>query len=243
MTTPLHLVHASMQFSDTAKQKRADLAFTLGLGADAVSLTEIGGTQDILLAREVCGAAGYRLHHPGRGGECIALRRGLPILDSWKVLVHPPEGWESGHHPHAARFVVGLQFLWQTNRVWLFNAHWLTDFSARPTEHMAMTEAMIEAVEGHARGRALAFFAGDVNIDEATDLGSDPRKPHHLFGRAGLTSVWDELGVTPGTHGPRTIDVIGSYDRDRRVSAASVRVYRGRNSDHRPIAARYRVAP
>ena len=62
-------------------------------------------------------------------------------------------------------------------------------------------------------GRRLVFYVGDQNmVDERTDT---------FFGEP-LTSTWDELKKWEGT-GHGNIDVIASYDHDRRVSALYTR--------------------
>lgn len=128
--------------------------------------------------------------------------------------------------------------------------HWNTAFKLGPGGNPereqgseTITDAMIERVQLHGRGKRISFWQGDTNIDEPKDTGRDHHAIHHKFRKAGLRSVYDELGVFPDTHGNKTIDIIGSYDPDRRVVAQKVDVLprRGRKADHLIVAATYHI--
>lgn len=87
-----------------------------------------------------------------------------------------------------------------------------------------------------AKGTALAFYAGDQNLEDSED--------DTFFGEP-LTSVWDELDKHPNT-GHGNIDVIASYDRDRRVRAVYARALKDARlplfTDHFYIEAGFEVA-
>lgn len=88
----------------------------------------------------------------------------------------------------------------------------------------------------HGKGKALAFYGGDQNINDRTD--------DTFFGQP-LTSAWDELNRYENT-GHGVIDVIASYDADGRVEAKAVRALDDKeffqHSDHFVVEAEYRVA-
>lgn len=81
-------------------------------------------------------------------------------------------------------------------------------------------------------GRDLVFYGGDQNM---ADHKNDEAQGDTFFGRP-ITSVQDELKQWKDTgHGP--IDVIATYDRDKRVSAVKLLVLGDRNiflhTDHK----------
>lgn len=67
------------------------------------------------------------------------------------------------------------------------------------------------------RGLDLAFYAGDQNL--ADNKNAEPQGDTFLGNP--LTTVWDELKMWQGT-GHGNIDVIASYNKDRRVKAVDV---------------------
>jgi hypothetical protein len=56
-----------------------------------------------------------------------------------------------------------------------------------------------------------------------------------------LTSCWDELGRYPDTAGRLTLDVVGSFDPDSRVSCLRARRWHKLASDHVAVSAWYQV--
>lgn len=107
----------------------------------------------------------------------------------------------------------------------------------RTGKSVALLAAAVARAETGSAGRGLAVLAADLNVDEDTDLGTDPRGPAAIFGAAGITTVYDELRTYPDTHGRKTLDVIGTVDRDGRVSASRVKVWPAGHSDHRRVSA------
>lgn len=93
-------------------------------------------------------------------------------------------------------------------------------------ENKKLAKKIGDLAEEYARGSGLFFYSGDQNIpDNLSDT---------FFGEP-LTSTWDELSKWDNT-GHGNIDVIASYDKDKRVEAKWVRRLRDEqfplHSDH-----------
>lgn len=100
----------------------------------------------------------------------------------------------------------------------------------------AVAKALVSRMEKLGRGRArLAFYGGDQNI---VDRFSDT-----FFGGP-VTSCWDELKKWPDT-GHGNIDVIASFDKDRRAVCLSAKALDDETlplfSDHYLIEATYDI--
>lgn len=244
-TERLHIMQASCQYSDPAADAEADFRAAFSRRPDVIGFTEVDDEARKALLVRVGEDCGYVVHAPGGGGEvAVAVRKSLPILETGAVKVNdgvPGPAAKGGHRP---RYIVSARFQWAGNSVWFGEAHWSTGYGRNPgrqEDHVALTRAMISAVTDNAAHRRLAFFGGDINIDEARDSGRDPLKPHNLFGKAGLVTIYDELNETPNTHGHSTLDILGCYAGDGRVSAERVTVWPKGNSDHRQVSAFYNV--
>lgn len=253
----LHIEHASLRFNIPRNQGRAALLAIFGRGPDVVGFTEAApaGTKwqlrkDVIDVGRSCG---YTIHG-GVGDTCVAVADNHKLRDFGSIFVNPADHRPASQGGHGPRFVDWVEFDFFGNTVTYSEAHWLTKFASRPKGHIAMTEAMIGNVQDSGKGNHLAFFGGDTNINEKADAGQDPRKPDVLFGEAGLTTIWDEVGFETrhgkivNTHGDvlgpagSVIDVIGSYDKDTRVKAHEVRVWpRLDGLDHAQISAWYNV--
>lgn len=87
----------------------------------------------------------------------------------------------------------------------------------------------------HGKGKGLAFYGGDQNIDDRAD---------DTFLGQPLTSAWDELKKWEST-GHGTIDVIASYNADTRVKAQAARALDDKeffqHGDHYVIEAEFKV--
>ena len=97
------------------------------------------------------------------------------------------------------------------------------------------TKVIGDWARDHGKGKALAFYGGDQNIqDRANDT----------FMGQPLTSAWDELKKWEST-GHGTIDVIASYNGDGRVAAQAARALDDKeffqHSDHFVIEAEFKI--
>lgn len=232
-TKTLHLTQVSSRFDLTWGEFYTDLEDAVASEPHAIGFTEVGGRPRLEAALK---RLGYATFNPAHGDGAIAVRMdGLQILRRNNVQVTPAsEGIR-------AQYLTSVVARWGDERVWLGEAHWLVPRSPeRWSRHVAMTRAMVRSVQENAKGRDLAFFLGDLNVDPDDERGTDQVQPYRLFNHHNMTTIWDELGRYPGTHGRRTIDVIGSYDRDRRVVGHRAYV-RNQNADHDRADAWYQV--
>lgn len=108
-------------------------------------------------------------------------------------------------------------------------------------DHYNLNVKMARAIEAWAlrvgKGSALAFYAGDQNMND---------RRLDTFHGGPMTSTADELERWQNTgHGP--IDVMASLDRDKRVSAKSFRVFDDSEfhlfSDHNLLESVYSIEP
>jgi hypothetical protein len=118
-------------------------------------------------------------------------------------------------------------------------AHWIT-FGGGNRQDLRgeQSEAMADRVRLHGKGKRLSFWQGDTNEDEEKRPQGAVQKP---LTRGRLVSIYDALDKYPATHGSRTIDVIGHFDADGRVTPEKVRVGKVRNSPHRVVDATYTI--
>lgn len=236
----LQLGQSSMAFTMHGDAALADFHKVLGHGMDAVGFTEVRTFHPEL--REACHNRNYQLVIPPDGDTAIAVLFVHNIIGRDYLPVNPGSARpasEGGHGPRGVQ-VVEFRPRGTRERVTFAEAHWLTRRSDNGGQRLAMTEAMAQVMRKAGKGTRLGFWAGDTNNPDRPAATSDV----DLALRKGeLTSCWDELGRYPDTHGRTTIDVVGSYDPDSRVSCTRAKVYPQLHSDHLPLAAFYSVRP
>lgn len=260
-TERLHLVQSSMKYSEGGKAATADVRDLLVKAElkdapDCVGFTESppGGAVRRAITR-LARRRGYHAWTP-KGDFVFAVHPRNTVTETGYVHVLAPNtGMSEGNYGER-----GLAFVtFQTpagNVVTCHGSHWLTAYvldnhpgpeTRREDRYAEQTRAMVKAVVAHGAGGHLSFWQGDTNLNEQKDHGQDPDGFHAMSTAAGLRSVYDELDRYPATHGPlkkgSTIDVLGSYDPDRRVSAVDVKVRPPRHSDHRAVDAWFDVLP
>lgn len=245
MRSPLHVQQLSLQFTDTQHQFVEDVMAALRRGADLIGVTETSSPVRKRVLRKMALDAGYRPHVPMTGSTAVLVGPSLRVVSQHQHFVNPAVNKPPREGGHAARYITAVQVEWENEQVWFGEAHWVTGFGGHPRrtrEHELMTRRMVDEVRRHGAGTKLAFFAGDTNFDDGAErriAGCPPL----LFDQAGVSTIWEELDRFPDTHGRKTLDVIGSYDRDRRVSAVDVRMWPRGHSDHRAVSAFYEVKP
>lgn len=237
----LKVAHASMQFSDSKAQQAHDVRVVFNRGYDIITGTESGPDNALhdLVGRTAPGF-GYRLSHYRAQWVAVSekiieggWRRGyVPVIESYEgVGRHPDRGicwaaWNSGGYG---------RITWGTG-------HYLTKGAHHDDPNYALNSRYTRAIgdwgKRRGSGTALVGYNGDQNIDD---------EPDDTFRGKPFTSVWDELGKHPPTHGSRTIDVISTYDKDKRVKVKSARSLGDRkvflHTDHRLIEAIIEVRP
>lgn len=215
------VAHVSMQFSDSAQQKRSDAERIFERqerrGAWWVTGTEAGEDE---LRAALAGAAkrhGYRFHVARSNWVAVALDR--IERRSWRAGVEVFVESFEGRGQHSDRGVTWASFREEhVGRLTIGSGHYLTKgrpgapFSPNVDENRTIARGLGEWAERHGAGKGLVFYAGDQNIVDRT---------HDTFFGEPLTSSWDELGKWENT-GHGNIDVLASFDRDGRVKARRV---------------------
>lgn len=219
------VAHASMQFSDSTKQKRHDAKAIFERererGAWWITGTEAGpgASQDLrdALAEE---AKAFGFTFFVRGDSWVSFDKARIVRGSmrhgFEFALDSSEGdgkhtdkgvgWASIENEDIGRITVG-------------SVHYLTRgrpdsrsplYRVNLDENRRYAEVVGKWGREHGRGKALVFVQGDVNIvDRIADV---------FLGEADFTTSWDELGRWENT-GHGNIDVLASYDRDGRVRA------------------------
>lgn len=243
----LHLQQASMSWRDSDREVREDYRRILGRGSHLIGFTEV--YRDLDLLRAEAGARYDLIWGPTKSGKpetVIAVARGITLLEHGSVLVNPADSGKPPSGGHSARYATWVLVEWGGETVVFVEGHWVTAAgrnASRREKRRKMSQIVAEIVAEHAQGRAIGFVAGDTNDDDnVNDRGSVVYEPLEA---GGLVTIFDELGVHPPTHTGRhrtTIDIIGSYVPDVRVTAKRVEIHRGGNSDHWQVSAFYDVA-
>jgi len=235
---PLH--HASLQWSDPNKLTAArDMTVALKRKFPIVSFTEVfdGNERDL---ERVAKPLGYKLAQAA-GNDAICVHEDFKVLDTDATLVNPAQKGKPPVGGHSVRHAAWVQVRWESERIFYVSGHWVTGFGKNPdrTEsHNEMSEEIVSLVQEYGQGAKLAFFAGDVNARDTKGI----QPGYKILDQGNLTTCWDEEGVWPPTHGHGgTIDVIGSYDLDARVSCVRAKSHKKVESDHRPISAWYEI--
>ena len=265
-------MHASLQFSDTAKQKEEDIqdlfARAKKRGVWWITGTEAGpgaGVAGALLVR-LGKEAGFNVWVPSEGkGEgsttdCwVAVASERIKKGSWKTgYEFAIPGSTSLYQKQGLPNPGDIQPKWgQRGVIWasfenadigpvsVAAAHYLTQGRSpkgqpiKGVNHYEWNKTLGAEIgdwaRKHGKGKGLAFYGGDQNINDKTD--------DTFFGQP-LTSAQDELKKWESTgHGP--IDVIASYNGDGRVSAQGVRSLDDKeffqHGDHFVVEAEFKV--
>lgn len=229
----LELTQASQRFTVGHVEALHDFHQLLSRAPDVIGFTEAVQFHDQL--EDACRERDYQLRLPPMGDTAIA------VHPAHHVTGHRFEKVNDGAPNHGPRGVQLVEFETPAgDRITVAEAHWLTRRSDTGGQRLAMTEAMGQVIEEAARGSRLGFWMGDTNNPDRPTAVSQVDRALRM---ADLTSCWDELGRYPDTHGNTTLDVVGSYDPDRRVSCLRARVFPQLHSDHRPLSAWYSIRP
>lgn len=258
MSTPLRPVrvraaHVSMQHSDTATEMRADAVRLFrrerSRGAWWVTGTEAGGGSLRDALESAARRFDYRLHV--RRDVWVAVAKERVAGGSWETGFEEAVDHTEGRGKHGDIGVAWASFSdHMLGRISVGCSHFLT--KGRPVGPARMRVNLDHNREAAAvvgrwgvergKGSALAFYAGDQNI---VDTGRHA-KADTFLGEAEFTSAADELGRWENT-GHGAIDVLASFDRDRRVSAVETYVLDDRefflNTDHFLVEAAFDVKP
>lgn len=236
----LQLEQASSEFTLHRGAALADFTEALSRKADVVSFTEVAERNRDL--RAACNAADYQLQLADLADTALAVKGIHKIVAAGQhasVPAEPGPARDGGHGPRPVLWVSFRPF-GTLETVTVHSGHWPTKRSDTGHQQVALTREMADLVAGHSWGDRLGFWMGDTNND---DRRHQFTAVDHALAKGDLTSCWDELGRWPDTHERQTLDVIGSYDPDRRVSCLRARVWPAGHSDHRPVSAWYSIRP
>lgn len=237
------LAHYSMQFSDTPEQQAQDVRKMFQQNYHGITGTEAGQLPMQRALRALAFEFRYALHI--YKSNFVAINKDLisrgEVHKFGETFVDNDETVGRGHDLN----VVGMTVETDGIGTWsLMGSHYSTN--GTPAAVDPARRVNIEANKKLARGIGnlakelgagadLVFYGGDQNIvdrDADTFFGED------------LTSVWDELGKYENT-GHGNIDVIASYDKDKRVEAKYIRALTDKeqfmHTDHFPVEAGFNV--
>jgi len=237
---PILAMHASLQFSDPDRQLRSDVIWCLNRQPDWLSLTELSPKRAGMV-HQLAEPSGYQLF---TFPDSSAIVTRLPVVNAGHTPVvdaQPGPPSAGGHGPRGVSWV--KLSTPAGNAVFPHVAHWVTGFGHDPrrrAQHLAMTAALIRNVRKHGRGHRLAFVAGDINLSLPLPARGETGQ---LFAAGRITTIWDDDPDPAATHGRSTLDFIGSYDPDRRVTLTRWKSHRLGFSDHRPVSAWYTIDP
>jgi len=239
----IELLHASSYAALSTDQFVKDLLFALNKAPDIATFTELGTRHPEF--NSTCRDNGYEPVF-ATYGEGFAVKRDKNIKIKNKGAVKVSEGGQGYDAQYVSWVILDFYGFTVVHHV----AHWLAhlqDGGGRAQKHQMMDKAVCQQVRKHGAGENVAFFAGDTNADK-DDADATRRATYKMFRDNDLLTIWDEFHVYPNTHTGssqgnqgRTIDVIGSYNLDKKVVGKSYKAYPMQNSDHRPIGAVYTI--
>src|SRR5215831_9758823 len=233
----LNVMHCSMQFSDSAEQKKADAGKIFNRVAATnkawVTGTEagLGASADLRkFLAAMAKAHDYRFF--ATSDVWLAVDRERIMPKTWKT------GWiktlesGTGSQNFSDRGILWAQ--WEDQDLKAVTSigvsHYMTHGRKPKDEYYAantkLTKAIGEWGKVHGAGSNLAFYAADSNIPDRTD---------DVFRGQPFTTLADELKAWENT-GHGSIDIIASYDYDGRVKGKYWRVLDDKefflNTDH-----------
>jgi hypothetical protein len=151
----------------------------------------------------------------------------------------PAQGGRGGHAARGVTWVSGESRTGNLGKITVGSCHYLTDRSeaAHDQSNAPIVQGIAKWGREKGMGKDVVFIGADTNTnDKALDVFSG--KP--------FTTIADELKKYPPTHGRRVIDIIASYDADKRVKAKAYTVAGDKDyplySDHDLLHAVYEVA-
>jgi hypothetical protein len=238
----IHLMQASMQFSDSIPQLERDLDFVFAQGPDVVGFTEITSSRWKDILRTKARANGYVAVIAPASNVNLAVKLGGDAQTGLKGqgAIKAADGVGGAYH---GRYVAWARITWYGQNIYVHEAHW-SRLKHGDRRHTDVTTQMAAQVKKHGQGNAISFFMGDVNISEGVDnRNDDPNMPNHIFRSHGLLTIWDEFRnqPPPPTLGRAVFDVVGSYRPDTQVTGARYVVHPKQRSDHSFVSAWYDV--
>lgn len=241
-TLKLRLGHASMLYKVSQAQAKHDAEAIFKRGFDWITGTEAGENPVQSALRDAADKYNYKIFI--YQDNWIAVEKSTIDPDSWfqvgNKIIDNDKVIGPGHDTNVARVTFKHKIL---GTITILCSHYPTKGRPVPSgifrRNLRWTRFLARAIGALGRkfgkGRALVFYGGDQNIiDRINDT---------FFGQP-FTSAWDEIGRYENT-GHGNIDVIASYDSDKRVECTGVRALDDFElqlfTDHYLVEAGYRV--
>lgn len=234
----VQLQQASQRFTMPGQLVGDQFDYNLCRGSDVVTFTEVRTFHTELA--HACKRHHYKLLLPDGGDTAIAVLAAHEVIDhgyAASVEGVPGKASAGGHGERGIQHVT-MRLMATREHVSVATGHWVTRRADTGRQQYQMTRDLADRVAQLASGRRLAFWSGDTNNDDHLQATSDVDRE---LRRGDLTSCWDELGRYPDTVPGATIDIIGSYDPDRRVECLRARTWHALHSDHKSVSAWYRI--
>lgn len=223
----IHVEQCSLKLEDPSDAHNlSDVEQALLRDPDALGLTELRRSEFAGL-RLLAAKHGFTLVHPNTD-VAILLGRRATFKD------------RQVSYPVKHRALLTATFEFEGNLVTFHETHWHVPAHVSGEVEAAQTTAIIEAVGSASHGVNISFWAGDTNHDMKHE---NPLRTE--MEKAGLITVQAALNEWEPTHEPHNtvIDVVGSFEADKRVHAESVTVNPAGFSDHRSVSAVYTIDP
>lgn len=248
----ISILLSSQEFNEKRADVESDAHTSFARGAMYMATTESGQAPVRPVIEKVAKEHGYQAFY-AEGGEHIFVASGIKVVSHGFEHVLDPlrvPASQGGHGPRPVQWVDTVTPA--GNEVSIVFAHWLTGFQLgnnksdnvrREGYHLEQTLAVVQQVVDRAGQKAVAFWLGDTNVDEPKDTGADHQAIEYNFRQAGLQSIYDALDEYPDTHGKKTLDVIGHYLKDKRVTPVKVTVEAKQHKDHHDVLAEYDIRP
>jgi hypothetical protein len=223
-TSTVHVMHCSMEFSDSTRQKQAD-ANRIFTRAEARNVSWITGTEagmgksaDLREAlNKEAKEHGYRFSV--KNDTWIAVDKALVTRGSWEEGFIATLPSSTGSQRFTTRGICWVEFdntILGTISVGC--SHYMTNGRKPGDEYYAantkLTRAIGEWGKVHGAGKKICFYGADANIVDRTD---------DVFRGQPFTTLADELKDWQNS-GHGSIDIIASYDADKRVKGKYFRV-------------------
>ena len=248
-TAKLKTAHASLQYSDTPLQQRADCEIIFKRARERgiawVTGTEAGETQLWNIVKAAAAKYGYRTHR--MRGNWVAVDNEIIKNGSWKAddvwIMDNDKVVGPGHDPSFP----WVKFTHKTagvGTITVCGIHYPTRGRLPKDPNFWVNKVYADHIAAwakkHGAGSNLVFVGGDFNMPVLPKA----RKAPDIFFDQPFTTASEEVGKFPNTgHGP--IDHIASYDPDARVKATAWRVYDDKkiflNTDHFYVEADFEV--
>lgn len=239
-TFKLKAAHASLQYSDTAKQQTADCERIFKRcrerGIAWVTGTEAGEAQLWNIVKAAATKYGYRIHR--MRGNWVAVDKEIikaGSLETGDVLVMSKDKVVGRGHDPAFPWIKFTHKAAGVGTITVCGIHYPTRGRLPKSPNFWVNRAYAKIIgawaKKHGAGSNLVFVGGDFNMP----VLPKSRKAPDIFFDQPFTTASEEVGKFPSTgHGP--IDHIASYDPDARVKALDWRVYDDKklflNTDH-----------